>query len=65
MTDGPWSRMRAALSEATQTLQAADGYASDMARMLRGRLRKVDRYVLVELKRELRAFDAQRKEWKA
>lgn len=56
---------RAAVLEAETTIKAADEGANTMARLLSGRLRHVNRYRLVDLKRELREFDAHRKEWKS
>lgn len=56
--------MRAAVAEARATVNAADSVADGMASLLRGRLRHVRPSVLVELKRELHHFDAQKKTWK-
>ncbi|NYT44580.1 hypothetical protein H0A64_07035 [Alcaligenaceae bacterium] len=56
--------MREAVAEARTTLRATDGVADQMADMLRGRLRKVSRYTLAALKRELQQFNASTKEWK-
>jgi len=60
-----WDEMRAAIDEARDRLRAADNCASDMASILRGRLRRVNStYELRELKRELRDFDMTTGEWK-
>lgn len=57
--------MRAAVRQAADTLRAADSVATDLAWMLRGRLRKVqNRDSLRALKRELRDFDMTTGEWK-
>lgn len=57
--------MRAAVDEAERTMLAARRMAGKIAPLLRGRLRNCDPYVLAELKRELRDFDAHTKRWKA
>ena len=59
-----FDQVRQAMGEARATLSSVDRVAGDMASMLRGRLRHVPGYILVELKRELRGFDAHKKEWK-
>lgn len=60
-----FDEMRDAVAEAEQVLRAADSCATEMAGLLRGRLRKVGNvFALTELKRELQDFDAHRKEWK-
>ena len=57
--------MRQAVSEAEQTMRAADSVAESMARMLVGRLRKVNSsYVLSQLKRELQDFNMHTSTWK-
>jgi hypothetical protein len=58
-----WDEMRLAVSEAGAVLRAADGVADEMARLLRGRLRRVPHSVLKELKHELRSFNAVTREW--
>lgn len=61
-----FDEMRRAVESAEMQLRAADRASTDMARLLRGRLRKVDSpHVLAELKRELKDFNIQTKEWKA
>ncbi len=63
------SEMEAAINDAKVTLNQADKISARMARLLKGRLRMVSNEwdgntILVELKRELRAFDAHTKQWK-
>lgn len=60
----PFDDIRAALQSASETQRAADQNAQRMATMLEGRLRHVDRWTLVALKKELDGFDALRKCWK-
>ncbi len=64
MSDNAWDAMRRALDEARNTISAADNAADAMAKMLRGRLRHVNSWVLEDLKRELRDFNMHTKEWK-
>jgi len=60
-----WNEMRAAIAQSRSTLDAADSVATDMAMLLRGRLKKVKQvYILAALKRELQDFDAHKNEWK-
>jgi hypothetical protein len=60
-----WDEMRAAMDEAKTRMEVADRCATEMARMLRGRLRRVNStHELRELKRELRDFDMTTGEWK-
>lgn len=63
--DNPFDAMRAAVAEADRVSRAGDDFAANIARFIVGRLRRVPRTVLVELKRELRQFDAQQKRWKS
>lgn len=56
--------MRQAVQEARNVLSAADDVADDMARLLRGRLKKVSPYVLAQLKRELKNFNIHTSQWK-
>jgi hypothetical protein len=56
--------MRAAVAEARDVMTAADNMARRIAPLLQGRLRNVDTYDLIALKRELQDFDAHRKVWK-
>jgi hypothetical protein len=56
--------MRAALTHARETMRAADNVADGLAEVLVGRLRHVRPSVLAKLKRELRDFDMNRKDWK-
>lgn len=60
-----FDEMRAAVSDAESTLRAADSVVNDLARLLKGRLRKVDSgYLLAALKNELKDFNAHTKTWK-
>ena len=59
-----WDDMREAVSQSRATLSAADSVAHSMGRLLMGRLKHVDSWTLVELKRELTKFDAHKREWK-
>lgn len=57
--------MRDSMREAEATIRAADMVSSQMARMLVGRLRKVQhRGALEALKRELRDYNMQTGQWK-
>ena len=58
-----WDEMREAFKEAEIAVKAADAITNDMARMLRGRLRKVDGWLLADLKRELRDFNIHTSRW--
>lgn len=61
-----FDEMRAAVRQAADTLRAADNVATDLAWLLRGRLRKVQSAdSLRALKRELRNFDMTTGEWKS
>jgi hypothetical protein len=53
------------LEDAKKTMERADDAANTFARTLVGRLRKVSRSTLAQLKRELRDFNIQTKEWKS
>lgn len=53
-----------ALNEAESWMRALDNYANLMARLLSGRLRKVDADILRKLKRELSQFDGNTRKWK-
>lgn len=61
----PFDDVRTAVVQAEEQLRAADGTATDLARLLKGRLRHV-RYSghLVALKRELRDFNIHTRGWK-
>lgn len=59
-----FDEMRAAVQQAEQTLKAADHVASNMAGMLRGRLRNVPEWHLRALKKELQQFNAVTCKWK-
>lgn len=60
--------MEQAIKQAEQTFRAADNNATAMARMLKGRLRKVEvgwnGEVLAALKRELRDYNIHTRTWK-
>ena len=60
----PFDDMRYVVAQAEQTLKAADDSAKFMASMLRGRLKHVSPWVLIDLKKELTNFDAHKKVWK-
>jgi hypothetical protein len=59
-----FDEMRAAVSEAKQTLHAADDVAKSMAGLLRGRLRHCYYSDLVALKKELKGFNMHTGRWK-
>ena len=60
--------MRQAISEAENTMNRADYCATDLAKLLKGRLRQVDvgwnGFPLKELKKELQNFNAVTGKWK-
>lgn len=57
--------MRDSMREAEATMRAADMVSTQMARMLVGRLRKVQSHGALEaLKRELRDYNMQTGQWK-
>lgn len=57
--------MESALNEAEATLRRADMCSDQMARLLKGRLRKVRGYgLLKELKAELKDYNAHTGQWK-
>lgn len=53
-----------AIAGAKQTMASADRMAQELGSLLRGRLRKVSGYVLEDLKKELRDFNAHTRNWK-
>lgn len=59
-----FSEMYDAITEAQRTIELAETQSTRMARILQGRLRMVQPWVLVNLKRELRDFNIHTKEWK-
>ena len=59
-----FDQMREAVAEAKNTMQAADAVADSMARMLTGRLSKVNSYTLTQLKKELRDFNMHTGTWR-
>lgn len=60
----PFDETRRAVRQAESQLRAADNIASDCARLLKGRMRKVPGFLLEDLKRELRDFDMRTNTWK-
>ena len=56
--------IRREISKAKGTLENADSVATEAARIIEGRLRKVSPDVLAKLKSELRNFNAKTYEWK-
>ncbi|GAA0721608.1 hypothetical protein GCM10009105_32090 [Dokdonella soli] len=56
--------IRNAIADARSQLSAADSHVRQMADLLCGRLKHVNHHTLIKLKRELRDFDAHKKEWK-
>lgn len=64
----PFDEVREAVSRAEAQLRAADQSATEMARLLTGRLRHVQGWqgkrALAALKRELRDFNIQTERWK-
>lgn len=59
-----FDEMRYAVDEAKFTLAAADSIASDMSRLLVGRLKHCPGHILKKLKKELRDFNMATREWK-
>lgn len=59
-----WNEMKAAVEQAKTTIGQAECFTDDFAKMLVGRLRRVNKWTLAELKRELRNFNPQRRTWK-
>lgn len=59
----PFDEMRAGMAQAREQLHAADTFANQMAGILKGRLRHVDRYTLRDLKRELAHYNARTGKW--
>lgn len=59
-----WDDMNTAIREAESKLSLLDGVAEKLARMLVGRLRKVNsKMILSELKNELRNFNRHTGKW--
>ena len=57
--------IQAGIDEAEARFRAADEAAFQLARMLRGRLRKVNStFILKQLKRELASYNAHTGKWK-
>ena len=60
----PFDDIRLAVSEARQQLRAADETATDLARLLDGRLHHVNNpYILANLKSQLKGFNAHTGKW--
>ena len=59
-----WDEMESAKNEAMTVMRRAERVASDIASLLIGNLRNVDRCTLVKLKRELHRFNANTRKWK-
>lgn len=60
-----FDEMSAAVQEAEHTMRVVDRLACKMARMLIGRLRRVDnQWTLAKLKKELNSFNAHTGCWK-
>ena len=66
MIENPFDEMRNAVSTARAVQQAVDMQTATMANMISGRLRKakVPNWLLSELKRELRDWNARTRKWK-
>lgn len=61
-----WDDARNAMQDAKRTMDTADNIATDLARMLTGRLRKINAdWLLKELKVELQDYNAHTKRWKS
>ena len=58
------SDMQQEIRDAEETLRNADKAANSLARSLVGRLRHCDSWVLADLKKELRGFNAHTAAWK-
>lgn len=57
--------MRAAVSEAEKTIKSAEETSTEIARLIKGRMRSIrSACLLQDLKRELRDFDAKKCQWK-
>jgi len=63
--NNPFYEVRALVEQARETQKAVANQSHSMALLLRGNLRHVGVYTLIELKRELRDFDAHTKKWKS
>lgn len=59
-----FDEMREAITDAEETLRAANSVAARMANLLIGRLRNASTSTLRKLKRELRDFDSTTGAWK-
>ena len=59
-----WDDFWKSFADARNTMSQADSVADRMADMLGGRLRKCSGKTLAQLKRELRDFNIQTRQWK-
>ncbi len=59
-----WNEFLQVEADAKNTISLATIMVENLARLCRGRLRHVDGYTLSSLKRELRDFNMQTREWK-
>lgn len=57
-------QIQQSITAARETLRNADRQANEMAKLIVGRLRHVDGWVLDNLKRELRDFNMHTRSWK-
>lgn len=62
--DNPFDEMRTAVRQAREVNKAIDQMTNNLAELLDGRLRHVDRYWLKRLKSQLREFNASTGKWK-
>lgn len=61
----PFDEILRAVNDANQQLRAADEVATDLARLLDGRLRRVNSaYILSRLKEQLRDFNMHTGKWR-
>ena len=61
----PFDDIRRAVNDASQQLRAADETATDLAKLLDGRLHRVNSsYTLGKLKRQLKDFNIHTGKWK-
>lgn len=63
MSTNAWDDIRAALAAAKDADRALREHATQMARLLVGRLDELPPEVLADLKRELRGFNIARRRW--
>lgn len=60
----PWDELRAGLNQARELERATEHYASQMARMLRGKLHHCTSYDLEALKKELADYNMHTMKWR-